>query len=603
MSEAQILNRFFAGEAFDAYRYFGPQFTEYGVSFRVYAPRATRVCIIGEFNGWQECEMIQVDPRGIWATCVEQAAPGQMYKYRIFAHGLDGPRDRCDPFARQAQLRPETASVVPAHTRYSFRDKAWRERRCGNHYDTAMHIYEVHAGSWRRHEDGSVLTYREMAQPLIEYCRLHFYTHIEFLPLTEYPFDGSWGYQPGGYFAVTARYGTPEDFCWLVDQCHRAGLGVIMDFVPIHFIPDEYALARFDGAPLYEYDDDTGLRMSEWGSCNFDFGRAATRSFLQSAADFWLTVCHVDGLRFDAVRNAIYVQGDQARGENADGLAFLRAINAGLKKRHPDCLLIAEDSTSYLKVTAPTQYGGLGFDYKWNMGWMHDTLSFFSRPPAKRRDEYHQLTFSMSYFYNDLFVLALSHDEVVHGKKTILDKMWGDDAQKFAGCRALLVYFYTHPGKKLSFMGNEFGMRREWSEARQLDWQLLGEPMHQGLECCQTGLAGIYRNSPALHCSEYDAACFRWVEANDHTHCVYAYEREAGGDRLLVVLNLSDRPLPQYKLHFSKDVRLREILNSDHSHYGGSGMLNDGTLYTEPNGTVRLALAALSGCVFRVEAL
>lgn len=597
------LEQYLSGQAFDAYRYFGAHHTGEGVVFRVYAPAARAVKLIGEWDGWQEIDMARTDARGVYAACVPAAQAGQMYKYRVYEGGEGRVRDRADPFARQSERRPGTASVVPAKTPFAFTDAAWRDRQDGGHYDRPLNIYEVHAGSWRRHEDGSFYTYRELAAPLIQHCQEHFYTHVEFLPLAEHPFDGSWGYQVGGYFSVTSRYGTPEDFCFLVNELHRARLGVLMDFVPVHFIPDDFGLFQFDGTALYEYGYDTGLTYSEWGSCNFDWGKPAVRSFLQSAADFWLTECHVDGLRFDAVRNLIYRQGQEARGQNRPAIEGLRQMNAGLKARHPAALLIAEDSTSYPKVTAPVPYDGLGFDYKWDLGWMNDTLSYLELPPEKRPASHHRLTFSMSYFYNDLFLLPLSHDEVVHGKKSILDKMWGDYGQKFAQCRSLYTYFYTHPGKKLGFMGNELGSFREWDEARALDWELLRYPMHSGFERYLIGLAGLYRSSPALHEGEYNPQCFRWAEADDCAHSVYAYERRAGGDRLLVVLNFSAREYAEYALHLDGPGTLRELMNSDYIHYGGSGYINDPKLAAvlqDGRWTARIRLAPFGSCIFRI---
>ena len=602
-----LIQRFLNGTCFNAYEYFGAHATvrggKQGTVFRVYAPRAQRVELICNFNGWAPVEMHQIDPCGVYELFEPAAQPGNLYKYRIYNDQINETvRDRCDPFGRQSELRPGTASIIPSAGRYEFADSKWRKAK-GNHYNQPINIYEVHAGSWRQHPDGSWYTYRELAETLVPYCKAHFYTHVEFLPLAEHPFDGSWGYQCGGYFSITARYGAPEDFLYLVDCFHRAGIGVIMDFVPVHFIPDEYALARFDGLPLYEYDDYTGLRVSEWGSCNFDFGKGITRSFVQSAADFWLNYCHCDGLRFDAIRNLIYWQGDESRGQNSDAIEFLRGCNAGLKKRHPNALLIAEDSTNLIKVTAPVEYDGLGFDYKWDLGWMNDTLSYFALPPARRAQAHHRLTFSMSYFYDNLFLLPLSHDEVVHGKKTLVDKMWGDYDQKFAQCRVLFTYFYTHPGKKLTFMGNELGQFREWDESRELDWPLLTYPMHDGFCRFLTGISGLYFSSAALHDDEYNMKSFRWLVADDAVHSVYVYERCAGGDRLVCVFNLSDRLYEAYPIPFSEPVTLREMVNSDTAHYGGSGVTNDWAVYSaeeEGSQVARIRLAPFSACVFRV---
>lgn len=598
----QILSSFLEGSCFHAYDYFGAHATvrngKQGFIFRVYAPNAFAVELIGTFNAWQPAQM-HPSASGVFELFWEGATEGQLYKFRVHALGQEQYRDRADPFARAAEVRPDTASVITSGGKYRFSDSAWQAKR-GNHYDAPMHIYEVHAGSWRRHKDESWMNYRELADALIPYCLEHHYNYIEFLPLAEHPFDGSWGYQDSGYFAVTSRYGSLEDFCYLVDQCHKHGIGVIMDFVPVHFIPDEYALARFDGSTLYEYPDASGLRLSEWGSCNFDLTKPHVRSFLQSAADFWLSVCHCDGLRFDAVRNLIYVQGREENGMYHAGISFLKNCNKGLKERHPHAILIAEDSTHLIKVTAPVAYDGLGFDYKWDLGWMNDTLMYFSLPPHERAAHHHRLTFSMSYFYDNLHLLPLSHDEVVHGKRTILDKMWGDYDQKFAQCRTLYTYLYTHPGKKLSFMGNELGQFREWDENRQLDWNLLEYPKHTAFLSYLTDMAQLYLSSPALHCREYDSKTFRWLDADDMVHQVYTYFRQVQDETLLIVLNLSDRDYQDYTLQFDCPTMLQECINSDSQSYGGTGITNDRSLYADVCGQVNICIAAFGSCVFRV---
>lgn len=599
-----FLTQYLQGQSFDAYRYFGPQYTENGIVFRVFAPSARAIKLIGEWNNWAEDEMTRVDARGVYERYVSNALAGQLYKFRIYEGGEGRIRDRADPFARQSELRPGTASVVPQKEHFDFQDDAWCAVRQAEHYERPLNIYELHVGSWKRHEDGSFYSYRELVEPLIAYCKEHFYTHVEFLPLSEHPFDGSWGYQVGGYFSITSRYGTPNDFCFLINALHQAQIGVIMDFVPVHFIPDDFGLFQFDGTALYEYSFETGLSHSEWGSCNFDWNKPFVRSFLQSAADFWLTECHVDGLRFDAVRNLIYVQGIEKNGENQAAIHGLKQLNVGLKKRHPNTLLIAEDSTNYLKVTAPVSCDGLGFDYKWDLGWMNDTLSYLELSPQERKQQHHKLTFSMNYFYQELFLLPLSHDEVVHGKKSILDKMWGEYEQKFAQCRTLYTYFYTHPGKKLGFMGNELGSFREWGEARELDWELLHYPIHSGFDRYLIGLAGLYRSCPALHEGEYNPACFHWLNADDCAHSVYVYERQAGGDHLLIALNFSDCYYANYRLHFQKQVVLRELMNSDYIHYGGQGRINAPKLTAQKlhtEWTVPITLAPFGSCIFRVQ--
>lgn len=606
---ASIIRSFLNGTCFNAYEYFGAHATvrrgQQGTVFRVYAPHAQRVELVSNFNGWMPVPMSKVHSCGVYEVFLTDAQPGHLYKYRIYNENSVSPvRDRCDPFARASEVRPANSSIVPAAGRFTFRDSRWRKEQAGS-YDKPIHIYELHVGSWKRHSDGSFYGYRELAKALIPYCREHYFTHVEFLPLAEHPVDGSWGYQCTGYFSVTSRYGAPEDFLYLVDRLHRAGIGVIMDLVAAHFALDEHALAHFDGASVYEYDDASGLRTSEWGSCNFDYGKSVTRSFMQSAADFWINYCHCDGIRFDAVCNLLYVQGDAGRGENTEGMAFLRQCNRGIRQRYPYALLIAEDSTPYDKTTAPVESGGLGFDYKWDLGWTYDTLKFFALSPKKRKnaEEYEKLLFSMHYFYQNRYLLPFSHDEAARGRKTILDKMWGEYEQKFAQCRALFTYFYLHPGKKLTFMGNEFGHFREWQEYREMDWMLLDFPMHKGFYRYVKALSRLYTDSPSLYRNETDPEAFRWVVADDPEHSVLAFERRDGEEALVCVLNLSDRPLPDYALPFAEPVMLREVINSDTMQYGGTGMTNDWAIYSREESqrhVAHISLAAFGACVFRI---
>lgn len=604
---ASIIQSFLSGTCFNAYEYFGAHATvrrgQQGTVFRVFAPHAQKVDLVSNFNGWMPVEMVKVHSKGVFELFSIAAQPGHLYKYRIWSDTDRGKfQDRCDPFARQSEVRPGNSSIIPRAGRYTFRDSKWRKEQ-EQGFDRPIHVYEMHAGSWKRHEDGSWYSYRELAEALIPYCREHHYTHVEFLPLAEHPVDGSWGYQCTGYFSITSRYGAPEDFLYLVDRLHRAGIGVIMDLVAAHFACDENALAHFDGTVLYGYDDGSDMRASEWGSCNFDYGKMHTRSFMQSAADFWLNYCHCDGLRFDAVCNLIYLQGNKKRGENTDGQAFLQACNTGLKQRYPYALLIAEDSTPYDKTTTPSCEGGLGFDFKWDLGWTYDTLSFFGLPPKKRKKAYEKLIFSMYYFYQNRYILPLSHDEVARGKKTILDKMWGEYEQKFAQCRALFTWFYLHPGKKLTFMGNELGHFREWQEYREMDWLLLEFPMHKGFCRYAKALSKLYAESPVLHSGESKKEAFQWLVSDDAENLVLAFERRISGERLVCVLNLSNRKQERYQLPFEEPVILREIINSDTMQYGGTGLTNDWAIYSEEkNGehTASVSIAPFSAAVFRV---
>ena len=582
---------FLAGRSFTAWRWLGGRFAPgaAGAVFRVYAPGARGVGLIAEWNGWQPAPMAR-EPDGFWVLEDPAAQEGGLYKYRIL--GADGRTvDRADPFALCTELRPGCASrlarLAPTRARTGWRPAP------GRGYDRPMSIYELHAGSWRRRADGGWLFYGELAQPLIPYLQRHGFTHVELLPLAEHPFDGSWGYQVSGYFSATSRYGDPRGLQYLIDELHRAGIGVLMDFVPVHFVADDFGLHRFDGTPLYEYEH-PDIAQSAWGSCNFDYYKPVVRSFLQSAADFWLSFYHCDGLRMDAVSNALYWQGDPSRGVNVGGVEFLRGLNSGLHRRHPDALLMAEDSSTFLKVTAPVEYDGLGFDYKWDMGWMHDTLDFFAAPPDARGRLRGQLAFSMQYFAGELYLLPLSHDEVVHGKKTILDKLPGGYEEKFAQCRALFAYMFCHPGKKLNFMGNELGQFREWDEGRELDWNLLDYPMHAAFDRCFAALGELYLAHPALWDGEYDLKNWALLDTGDPE--VFAFSRTGGGERLLFALNLSGALKQEARVAWRDRAPLQELLNTDEQRFGGAGRAN-GPLAPAYGGVV-LQLAPFAAAIF-----
>ena len=443
-----------------------------------------------------------------------------------------------------------------------------------------MNNYELQAGSWRKKEDNTWYDYAELAKLLIPYLKKMSFNYIEFLPLSEHPADCSWGYQNTGFFAPTSRYGSPGQLKKLVDLCHQNGIGVITDFVPVHFATDDYGLLHFDGTPLYEFPHpDTAY--SEWGTMNFMHSRGEVQSFLQSAADYWLTEFHFDGIRMDAISRAIYWNGDPARGVNEKAVEFLRNMNAGLHRRHPSAMLMAEDSTDFPKVTAPTAYDGLGFDYKWDMGFMNDTLRFFQTAPVYRPYDYHKLSFSMMYFYSDLFLLPFSHDEVVHGKATIIQKMWGDYEYKFPQVKAFYAYLYTHPGKKLNFMGNEFGQFREWDENRQQDWELLKYPLHDAFHHFYETLSHLYLTEPALHDGEYNSECFEWLEVDAADFVTYAYERRASGETILMVMNLSDQFWKDFKVGIPFLYELEELLHTDWERYGGNTKPEDETWRVE----------------------
>ena len=551
------------------------------------------------------------DFSGFYALYASGAAPGDMYKFRI--EQADGRIvDKADPYGVQMELRPKTASIINRLDGFNFTDDAWMHKRDIG-YNIPLNIYELHCGSWRQKphdpnqkEDFGWLNYRELAKQLIPYLKENHFTHVELLPLSEHPFDGSWGYQVSGFYAVTSRYGTPQDFMAFVDACHANGIGVILDFVPVHFVTDEFSLIRFDGTPLYEYEEQD-IAYSQWGSCNFDYYKPTVRSFLISAACFWLEHYHVDGLRMDAISNVLYWQGDMSRGINIGGVQFLKELNYQIKQRFPNVMLIAEDSTNFLKVTAPVHYDGLGFDYKWDMGWMHDTLDYFATPFGERPNAYGKIVFSMHYFYNELYLLALSHDEVVHGKKTIIDKLWGTYAEKCAQLRTLYFYMYMHPGKKLNFMGNEMGHFREWDEKRELDWDLLKYPFHDAFQKYFAHLCRVYSTEPALYDGEYNPDCFEWVACESRSEGVYAWLRKGRGENLLCIMNTQDHAHKKFPLYLRFPCSAEEVLNTESPEWGGALKGRRRTkLHTTDGGvfgrdyTLTVDLPAMGSCLLRL---
>ena len=572
---------FYTGTEFEAYKYLGAHCSGKSTVFRTFAPAAEKISLIGEFNGWQETEMTPVYDGNFYECTYKGAVHGMMYKYRIYKK--DGTvTDHCDPYGYHAELRPDTASKIFDMNRYKFRDSKWMSKR-GDFHNKPINIYELHAGSWKKPSDTSEewYSYNELADMLIPYLKMNGYNYVELLPLTEYPCDESWGYQPTGFFGTTSRYGDPDGLREFTDKCHRNNIGVIMDFVPVHFAVDDYALWHYDGTALYEYPN-SDVGQSEWGSCNFMHSRGEVRSFLQSAAYFRLNEFHCDGLRMDAVSNLIYWQGDSSRGENKSAVEFIRNMNRGLKKRLPDVMLIAEDSSSYRGVTADTEKGGLGFDYKWDLGWMNDTLDYFKKSPSERTANYHKLTFSMMYFYNEKYILPLSHDETVHGKGTVIQKMYGDYDMKFPQARAMYLYMYCHPGAKLNFMGNELAHYREWDESRQLDWNLLTYPLHDGFYHYIRELNRIYAKYPALYAEDHSESGFEWLDCKSEQLCVYSFLRKGEGQSLLAVFNFSDK-LIDYELSAGSIKKLKLIIDSSEQCYGGeyehiSPVIFDGTI-------------------------
>ena len=498
---------------------------------------------------------------------MDSVKPGSMYKYRIYEKS-GSCVDHCDPYGFGMELRPNSASIVRDMNSYQFHDSAWMLSRsdCKNR---PLNIYELHFGSFRKPSERADdwYTYEEMADILIPYLKQNGYNYLEIMPLNEHPCDESWGYQSTGFFSPTSRYGTADQLKAFVDACHQNGIGVIMDFVPVHFAVDGYALAQFDGTALYEYPH-AAVGVSEWGSLNFMHSRGEVRSFLQSAANYWLAEFHVDGLRMDAISRMIYWQGDPGRGVNLDAVKFLQYMNRGLKTLHPTAILIAEDSTYYPNVTKSVSENGLGFDYKWDMGWMNDTLDYCRTAPAYRGMNYHKLTFSMMYYYHDHFLLPLSHDEVVHGKATILQKMNGQYEKKFPQARILYMYMYAHPGKKLNFMGNEIGQLREWDEKRQQDWNLLDFPVHREFHRFMMDLNHIYLQHLALSEKDYDPDGFRWLDCHQEERCIYAFERIGSSERIIAVFNFSNcEQIYQLKVRNSQTVQV--LLSSNWVIYGG----------------------------------
>lgn len=616
-----VLQDFYEGRAFDAYTYFGAHVEEDGVMFRTYAPNARSVEVIGEFNEWNGQYMNKEGTGGVFSLFVSNAKVGQMYKYRIRGAGGETV-EKCDPYGFAMELRPNCASYITDLKSFKFTDEKWLASR-GDTYNKAVNIYEIHFGSWKMkltkaEGDGEDFdkdipveerwySYRELAPLLIKYLKENHYTHVEVMPLAEHPADISWGYQVTGFFAPTSRYGSPDDLKYFINECHKAGIGVITDFVPVHMATDWYALSKYDGTALYEYPN-TGAGASEWGTYNFNYFRGESRSFMQSAANYWLEEFHFDGIRMDAISNIIYWQGDANRGVNNGAVQFIRSMNSGLHHLHPTALLMAEDSTNFLKVTAPSEYEGLGFDYKWDMGWMNDTLDFFRTPPSERPKHYHKITFSMQYFYNELYILPFSHDENVHGKATIIQKMWGDYEEKFPQVRALYAYMYTHPGKKLNFMGGEFGQFREWTEERQQDWFMKRYPLHDSLARYIGDLSKLYAENPALHDGEYNSSCFKWLEADACEDCVYVYERMAANKKVLVVLNFSDRKYENYTIGVDEKAYFHEILYSDSDIYSGStrtvkkpSIVSEAKQYKQHKFSFKDEFAPFSAKIYEVE--
>lgn len=589
---------FINGNSFTAYECLGAHLSDKGTVFRTYAPNASKITLTGDFSNWEEIPMKLSSDGKFYEAEIPEASEGMRYQYRIYdKNGCY--TDHCDPYGFGMELRPQPDSVIRSITGYQFNDDDWMKSRtdCKNN---PMNIYELHAGSWKRDisDSGKWLNYTQLAELLIPYVIKNGYNFIEIMPLNEHPCDESWGYQSTGFYAPTSRYGTPAQLMEFVDKCHQNGIGVILDFIPVHFAVDDYALTKYDGTCLYEELDDS-FGYNEWGSRNFMHSKGVVRSFIQSAADYWLSIYHFDGLRMDAVRNMIYLNGDEKQGENKSAINFLKKMNTGLKERHPSAMLMAEDSSAHPDVTSPVSEGGLGFDYKWDLGWMHDTLDFFSTSPIFRSSVYHKLTFSMMYFHKEKYILPFSHDETVHGKASIVQKMNGQYHEKFPQARALYMYMIAHPGKKLTFMGNEFAQIREWDEKRQQDWRLLKFPEHDSFLRYIRELNRIHLEYPALH-HDYEPDSFVWADCNSPERCVYAIRRKSTDGDILTVLNLSDWYQPDYSLNTGNVSEIKLLLDSDSELYSGNTPVGK-TAFIYHDGVLRMNIPPYSGFMFHIS--
>jgi len=568
-----------------------------GTQFAVWAPNAASVAVIGDFNGWDpRAHPMHGSDAGVWTAKVPGAKQGSLYKFHVVSKQGNYRAEKSDPYAFRCETAPRTGSIV-WKLDYEWNDEEWmKNRRRANALDAPWSIYELHLGSWRRSPDNprEPLGYRDLAQPVAEYVKRLGFTHVELMPVMEHPFYGSWGYQCTGYFAPSSRYGTPQDFMHFVDVLHQNGIGVILDWVPSHFPWDPHGLGFFDGTHLYEHSDPRQGHHPDWASAIFNYGRNEVRAFLSSSAHFWLERYHADGLRVDAVASMLYLDYGRKQGEwipnrhggreNLDAIDFMRFLNETLYRDFPDIQTIAEESTAWPQVSRPNYVGGLGFGMKWNMGWMHDTLGYFKRDAVYRKHHHDELTFSLWYAFHENFVLPLSHDEVVHGKGSLIGRMPGDAWQQFANLRLLLGYMWTHPGKKLLFMGGEFGQRREWTHEDSLEWHVLGlDPRHEGVQRWVADLNRVYRDNPSLYAKDFSNEGFRWVNRGDWEQSAFSFLRQnSNHPPVLVVCNFTPVPRYNYRVGVPRGGRWRELLNSDAAYYGGSGMGNQGGADAQP---------------------
>ena len=589
-----------------------------GILFATWAPNAERISVIGDFNQWdgRQHPMRVRGSTGVWELFIPGLDAGSLYKFEIRNRHTGHIHTKTDPYGQAFEPRPKTASIVVGNTEYSWTDQAWMEQRPKHdwlHQPTS--IYEVHLGSWQRDQGNEFLNYRELAHQLVAYVSELGFTHIELLPITEHPLDASWGYQTTGYFAPTSRFGCADDFRYFVDYCHQHNIGVLLDWVPAHFPKDEHGLARFDGSALYEHEDPRRGEHRDWGTLIYNFGRNEVKNFLLANALFWLEEFHLDGLRVDAVASMLYLDYSREEhdwipnihgsNENLEAITFLRELNALTHSQQPGTVVIAEESTAWPQVTRPTDIGGLGFSMKWNMGWMHDTLKYMAEDPIHRQYHQNQLTFGLLYAFTENFVLPFSHDEVVHGKNSLLNKMPGDEWQRFANLRLLYTYMFTYPGKKLLFMGCEFGQGTEWNHAQNLDWYVLDYPLHRGIKSLVTDLNQLYRNEPCLHVHDFEHDGFEWIDCNDAQHSTLSYVRKWHDGFIIVVLNFTPVPRENYRIGVPLPGEYRELINSDSEHYAGTNKGNAGIIQTENtpwmgrNASLTLDLPPLAGLVLK----
>jgi len=621
------IHLFQAGKHYRLYEKFGSHITTVdgikGTYFAVWAPSAKSVAVIGDFNFWLEGEHhlnVRWDGSGIWEGFIPEVSKGSIYKYKIRSSNNDITTEKADPFARRCEHPPKTASVV-WEDEYAWKDKKWmKNRKKNNALDAPFSVYEVHLGSWKKQiEENRFLSYRELAEELVDYVEEMNFTHVEFMPIMEYPYDPSWGYQLTGYFAPTSRFGYPDEFKYLVDKFHEKGIGVLLDWVPSHFPSDDHGLGFFDGSHLYEHPDRRKGYHQDWKSLIFNYGRNEIKAFLISNAIFWLDQYHADGLRVDAVASMLFLDYSREEGqwepnefggrENLDAINFIKEMNAAVYEAFPDVQTIAEESTSFPQVSRPIYDGGLGFGMKWMMGWMHDTLDYFAKEPVYRKHHQNDLTFSLNYAFTENFMLPLSHDEVVYGKKSIVDKMPGDEWQKFGNLRLLYGFMYTHPGAKLLFQGGEFGQTSEWNFNGSLDWHLLNFDVHKGAQNLVKDLNKLYKKEPALHQKQFSPEGFEWIDHGDHENSIMSYLRKGINekDNIIVVLNLTPVPREHYRIGLPKAGALTAIFNSDAIKYNGSGkfknkkITSDQKVWNARENSIELNLPPLGMMVYKYK--